>query len=281
METLRTESLDVLVFGGLSRMAGLRHFVSTRIGGFSPPPYDSLNLGLHVEDADRAVIRNREGLASSIGAPLRYLTFAKQVHGSRVAVITEQMRGLGSSDYASAIDDTDAMVTDVPDICLVVLVADCVPILFHDPRRGVIGVAHAGWKGTAGGIAARVVDAMTREYGSDPAGILAGIGPSIGPCCYEVGEQVIDAFRSDSGLLTRHGGHTHLDLWQANRTQLLSVGVPDASIEVARICTCCNADRFYSYRKHGVTGRFGAGIMIMNEMCASCTAIHCNWCSKP
>jgi YfiH family protein len=155
--------------------------------------------------------------------------------------------------------------------------------LFYDPVKRVIGAAHAGWKGTVQRIASRVVESMTNIYGSNPSDILAGIGPSIGPCCYHVGEEVVSQVKSHLGkefIKRKASGETVFDMWEANRAQLMASGIRDINIEVAEICTCCNVDKFYSYRCEGQTGRFGAGIMLRNEICTSCTAIHCNWCNK-
>ena len=278
-----TDKLKIYQFANLADDGSIRHFVTTRAGGFSASPYDSLNLGLHVGDDPENVIRNRSRLAAEMEIPLSYFTFAKQVHGSRVAVISQQMRGAGSLDYETDIADTDAMITDAEDVCLMILVADCVPILFHDPVKRVVGAAHAGWKGTVQQITSKVITAMTSTFGSDSSDILIGIGPSIGQCCYHVGEEVVSQVEQNLSKEFIHRNDAEeisFDLWEANRAQLLDSSVPDTNIEVARICTCCNSDRFYSYRCEGLTGRFGAGIMLRNEICASCTAIHCNWCNK-
>lgn len=277
------DKLTIYQFTNLAEDNSIRHFITTREDGLSAPPYESLNLGLHVNDDPSSVVRNRSRLAAEMEIAPFYFTFAKQVHGNKIAIISKQMRGSGSTDYETAIEDTDAMITNAEDVCLMILVADCVPILFYDPVKRVIGAAHAGWKGTVQRIASRVVESMTKVYGSNPSDILAGIGPSIGPCCYQVGEEVVSQVESHLGkefIKRNPSGETFFDMWEANRAQLLASGIRYADIEVAEICTCCNVDKFYSYRFEGQTGRFGAGIMLRNEICASCTAIHCNWCNK-
>jgi YfiH family protein len=246
-----------------------------------------LNLGFHVEDDPGKVLTNRERLSLAMEAPLTYFTFAKQVHGNHVEVVTGDMRGRGTLNYSSALDETDAMITNVPFICLTILVADCVPIAFYDPRHGVIGAAHAGWKGTVGMIGAKVVRAMSERFGSDLSDIIVGIGPSIGPCCYQVGPEVIrefrDAFDGANDLIgsLSPDGKAYLNLWEANRAQLVGAGVPDANIEIASLCTCCNHELFFSHRHDPGSGRFGLGIMLRDEACASCTAVVCQWCCKP
>ena len=150
-----------------------------------------------------------------------------------------------------------------------VLAADCVPVLMYDPRMRVIAAVHAGWRGTVGRIAAKTVERMREKFGCDPRDMLVGIGPSIGPCCFEVGEEVVEAALEGLGDLKglvetgKHPGKYQLNLWEANCRQLRQVGVEDARIEVAGICTVCHHDQFFSYRgDRGNTGRFGAGIML-------------------
>lgn len=184
-------SSSIWFFGNLMKYKEIYHFISTRTGGFSSPPYDSLNLGFHVGDNPEVVFKNRTQLALILGISLGNFTTAKQVHGSNVKIITEDLRGRGAVNYDTAISATDAMVTDVPNICLMVLQADCVPILFFDPKKGVIGIAHAGWKGTIRLVAQNIVGTFQERFGCLPQDIVVGIGPSIGPCCYEVGPEVI------------------------------------------------------------------------------------------
>lgn len=222
---------------------GISHFVSGRRGGFSDPPYDSLNLAFHVGDNPEKVVKNRRLVAQSLGIPLNNFTFAKQVHGANVEIITEDLRGRGAIEHETAIENTDAMITAVPNICLVVLSADCVPILFYDPRKRVVAVAHAGWRGTAQLIAKKTATILKEEFNCQPSDILVGIGPSIGPCCYEVGRDVISqierALGDGEGVVARETreGKGFLNLWEANKRQLLEAGIPEGNIEIAKICT--------------------------------------------
>ncbi len=265
----KIDLLDILFFENLSGFKEIRHFVSTRKGGFSKPPYNSLNIGFHVGDDPEDVLKNRKRLAATIGISLNHFTMARQIHSGHVTIISEKMRGKGCYDHKGAMNDTDAMVTNVPDICLVILVADCVPMLFFDPLKRAIGVAHAGWKGTLQCVAQKIVRAMQKVFGSSPRDILVGIGPSIGPCCYEVGPEVISQVenifhtKKDYILNESKGGEGYFDLWKANLRQLLYCGIERENIEIAMRCTCHNPDLFFSYRhQKGDTGRFGAGIAI-------------------
>jgi YfiH family protein len=253
-------------WAGLSR---IEHAVSERAGGLSGGPFAGLNLGLHVGDDPTAVVANREQLAAALSTPLDRFVFADQVHGCQVAVITGSDAGRGSRDLVSAIPATDALVSNRPGLWLAIQVADCVPLLLADPVRGVVGAAHAGWRGTVAGIASATVGAMAEEFGSRREDILALIGPSVGPGDYEVDEPVLQAVRTAfpgqwQELVTpARPGHAWLDLWAANRQQLIGAGVPGEHITVAGISTPRSTDRFYSVRGEGaVTGRFGAFVRL-------------------
>lgn len=280
------DGLRTLHFHNLSDYRGIQHFVSTRLGGFSAPPFESLNLGFKTLDDPANVLRNRRKLADAIGIPLEDFTVTKQVHEARVEVITNRTKGRGALDYESGMDATDAMVTNEPGICLMVLLADCVPVLLHDPVKGAVAAIHSGWKGTVKRISAETLRVMSSEFGTSPADVIAGIGPSIGGCCYQVGPEVIsavgEALGTTDGLVNRMSsdGKGYLDLWETNRRILTSAGVREENIEVAEMCTQCHSDLFFSHRQQPGTGRFGVGIMLRDEMCAECTAMHCAECRK-
>ncbi len=263
------QSLSTFRFQNLSERGGINHFVSTRIGGLSLPPYESLNLGFHVEDTPETVLKNRERLAANIGIPLSDFTIAEQVHSDTVTIVTEEMRGYGASNLDTAVKATDALVTDVPNLCLTVLSADCVLVLFFDPQKRVIAAAHAGWRGTVKLVAQKTAETLKTKFDCAPADLLIGIGPSIGPCHYEVGPEVIaqveGTFGGRDGYINDKGpdGKGYFNLWEANKRQIIEAGIPAQNIEVARICTYCNAHLFFSERhQKGRTGRFGAGIML-------------------
>ena len=263
------QSLSTFQFRNLSKQSGVDHFVSTRMNGLSSLPYESLNLGFHVEDDAKTVLKNRERLAENIGIPLSDFTIAKQVHSGTVRVVTEEMRGCGAADIETAVDETDAMVTDVPGLCLTVLMADCVPVLFFDPQKRAAAAVHAGWRGTVKLAAHNTINTLKQQFNCDPADVFVGVGPSIGPCHYEVGSDVIsqveDTFGNTAGYINDEtpDGKGYFNLWEANRRQIIEAGIPAKNIEVAQICTYCNAHLFFSERHQGGrTGRFGAGIML-------------------
>lgn len=264
-------SLPLWFFQNLLNYRDICHFVSTRNGGFSNPPYDSLNLGFHVGDNPETVYKNREQLAFVLKIKLNHFTTANQIHGSTVAIIPENLRGSGACNCDTAISATDAMVTNTPNICLMVLQADCVPILFFDLKKKVIGIAHAGWRGTVQKVAQNTVRVLKENFHCSPHNILVGIGPSIGPCCYKIGPEIIrqieKGFCSQKEYvmneMLRDNGY--FNLWEANRMQLVQMDIPERNIEIANICTYCNHNSFFSYRhQQRETGRFGAGIMLNN-----------------
>ena len=248
--------------------AAVVHAVSTRHGGVSVPPYDSMNLALHVGDDAADVVENRRRFLGLLGLDFERLTTPEQVHGDNIVRVGEAEAGRGRLSYADAIPETDALMTDVPGIPLMLCFADCTPILLFDPVHRAAAIAHGGWKGTVRSIAAKTVRAMGDAYGTRPEDCFAGIGPAIGPCCYEVGGEVAEEFRKEfpqfaEDILSEENGKIRLDLWQANRLQLEDAGLLPEHIDVAGVCTSCHARTFYSYRAEGPTiGRIAAVMAI-------------------
>lgn len=208
----------------------------------------------HGPNTESAVIeRNRRAFIDESGFSIDSLVVSRQTHGNRVQVVTGSDRGRGLYPAFDGFPAIDAMVTNDCTVALGTIVADCVPVLVYDSRLHAIGLAHAGWRGTVGGIVAETVRTMADAYGTRPGDIVAGIGPSIGPCCYEVGKEVIDAWRDsavphlESAIVESESGY-HFDLWAANRLVLIEAGVPDDQIEVSAVCVRCQHARFFSYR---------------------------------
>jgi YfiH family protein len=238
----------------------VKHGIFTRHGGMSPEPWASLNVGGTVGDELARVRQNRDISLEALGRAPGSVFDVWQVHSADVVCV----RGPRPADqpYRQA----DIILTDQPEVTLYMRFADCVPILLHDPRQGVIGISHAGWMGTLGDVATTTVEAMQKNYGSNPADIIAGIGPSIGPDHYEIGAdvilQVMQKFGDESELfLKSHQGKIHFNLWETNRLLLERAGV--GQIEVSGICTACNTQDWFSHRaEKGRTGRFGALICL-------------------
>lgn len=239
--------------------AGFINGCSCRLHGESDVAPGTLNLALHVGDDAARVLRNRQRFAAALEVEAEKFTTCQQVHGSDVAVVTEDLIGKGALDLADTIAGIDALVTNLENVPLLLFYADCVPVLLADTRRRVIGLAHAGWRGTAAQIAAKTVQVMGGRFGSDPADIMAAIGPSIGACCYEVDDYVRDQFSGYEEFFAAQGnGKYQLDLQGVNKQQLIECGVAAGNIVVANVCTACNSDLFCSYRaEQGKTGRMG------------------------
>jgi polyphenol oxidase len=242
---------------------------STRRGGISRYEYESLNCGLHVGDNAKDVWMNRQKLAEAAGYPFSVWTCAEQVHGSNIRIVTEEEAGLGRTRQEDAIKETDGLLTDRPNIFLASFYADCVPLFFYAPGRRVIGVAHAGWRGTVERIGQKMVQRMIQNWGLAPADIYAAIGPSIGSCCYEVNDMVAgrvrDVLHAKAHLVLEHTKEDKymLNLQETNRILLEEAGVLPSHIVVSHLCTSCRTDLFFSHRKEGgKTGRMTAFIAL-------------------
>ena len=242
----------------------LVHGFSARQGGVSGEPFDSLNMALHVGDDPAHVWENRRRYFAAIGLDAERICTIRQVHGTEVVRAFRRDTGRGAHDYADALADADAVVTNDSGVALMLCYADCVPVLLYDPAHNAAGLVHAGWKGTLQRIAAKTIARMHEEFGTQAADVLAGIGPSISSACYTVGAEVVDRFRTEfpaheDEILAQQYGEMHLDLWAANRIQLREAGVPETNIDCANICTSCDRTFFYSYRAAGGrTGRLAA-----------------------
>lgn len=259
-------SLITCKIGGLEYLTAenisVPHGFTTRLGGVSTGYLESLNIGMHRGDSTENVAKNYEILGSSLGFDPEKVVLAHQIHGSAVRVVTEaDCRGLDHHQYP----ECDALVTNSPGIALVVFTADCTPILLHDPVTGAVGAVHAGWRGTALDICGKSVEAMASSFGCDPGNIRAAIGPNIGYCCFETGEEVPSAMLEAFGEAVRpwirpQKEKYYVNLREINRHALLRAGVRD--IQVSEDCTVCQSHRFWSHRvTKGQRGSQGAVIL--------------------
>lgn len=261
---------------------GLRHGFTTRRGGVSRGTFATLNLAFHREDDPEAVRTNRQRALAALGGSPQAMVVGQQVHGSRVATVGEAEAGRGSLDPGEALPGCDALVTATPGLFLTVLAADCVPLLYYDPVRRVVGAAHAGWRGTARGIARAVVARMEEAFGTRPSDLHVAIGPAIGGCCYPVGEEVVRALAASlpeapldpaAGFFppgapgaggVPAGGPAEgwrVDLKQLNEGQLVAAGVRPERIVRAPHCTFHEPDLFFSYRRGARCSGAMAGII--------------------
>ena len=237
------DGITLGTFGSLETHSRVKAAFSTRKGGVSAAPFDQLNLGRNTQDNPENVVENRRRFFQTIGVRESELALQQQVHEDTIRYVTEPGTCL----------QTDAQFTDQPGIYLLVTVADCVPILFHWPRKNVVGVIHAGWKGTAKNITRQTMEKMEAQFGGDLGDVVAVLGPSIGPDHYEVSEEVAGQF-DERVLIRGRGPRPYLDLWKANGLQLEAAGV--GNIEYSNLCTFARSDLFFSHRKSGgKTGR--------------------------
>lgn len=248
--------LQVMVWSAFAGL-GVDAVVTTRAGGVSTGPYHSLNLGLHVGDDDRAVVENRRRAARALGLTLDELVFCDQTHGARVAVVGTEDRGRGARRLDDALAATDAIVTSTPGVGLVVMAADCTPIVLYDPEAQVLGCVHAGWRGTTANVAEAALDAMV-ALGASPSRVVAGVGPAVAAAGYQVGPEVAEAVEAalpqpDGCLSPDDEGRWRLDLWAANRQLLVAAGVPAAHIHTSPWPT--GGDLFFSDRAVRPCGR--------------------------
>lgn len=233
------------------------HAFTTRGGGVSAPPFDTLNLGRGAGDDAAAVRENRARALAALGRDISDQIEASQVHGREVAVVTAAQRG-------RKIQGADGLTSCDPAAVLAMHSADCVPVLVADPVKRAVAAVHTGWRGTAAGATAAAIREMGEAFGSRPADLLAAIGPAIGPCCYEVGGEVVEALAPwpwhGAVLRPASKGRWFLDLWEANRRQIEAAGVPPGAIAAAGLCTSCHPALFFSHRRFGRTGRMAAFI---------------------
>ena len=249
--------------------AGSAHGFSTRLGGISPAPWDSLNLGANRGDSPQRVAENFRRFCAAVGTDSHALIKNHQVHGDLVRPVTR-------ADILDAPEtpgqfNADGLITDQPGLCLTVYSADCTPVLFYDPVRRCIAAVHAGWRGTAIGIAARAAEAMIRDYGCKPEHILAAVGPCISACCFETHADVPDGLRAGLGsdadpyITPLPGGEKYkVDLKGANARWLELAGLDPAHISVCPACTACQPDTFWSHRRLGTErGSMAAMIQLL------------------
>lgn len=251
--------VEILYFPALITWGGrVIHGFATRKGGVSEGPCATLNCG-GSEEAAENVLSNRRSLCRTLGMDPSKLVGLRQVHGTQVVRVGSG--GTDSSERSAALKEGDALITREVGLPLGILTADCLPIILVDPVSPAVGIVHAGWRGTLQGVLPQAIREMERAFGSSLSDLWAGIGPGIGPCCYEVGEEVASLFQGrypgwSEWLCPKGEGHYRLDLARANLLQLAEMGIPEGQIELAGLCTCCHPSLFFSHRREqGKTGR--------------------------
>ena len=263
-----THTQNGLVVLTSSLLRDVRHGFSTRPGGVSPAPWDSLNLGPSRGDAPENVAENYRRFCAVLDLDETRMVLSHQVHETTVRPVTQADAGKGLSlprDYTA-----DALVTNELNLSLTVFSADCGVILLYDPISKCVGAVHAGWRGCAAGILEKAVTELCSRYGARPEHLLAAIGPCIGPCCFETDDDVPEAMRAALGpaadpFLERRGPKWHVDLAGLNRQWLLRAGLVPEHIDVCGLCTACRPDLFWSHRKMGDARGVQAAVICLSE----------------
>lgn len=253
--SLQKDALVWLVSEQLERCQGIRHGFSTRRGGVSPTPWDSLNLAIGRPDGMDAVRENYRRFCSALGTDPSKVVLPQQTHSTNIRLVTADDAGKGlwrERDYR----DVDALITNVPGLALTVFSADCGIILLYDPIHHAVGAVHSGWRGCAAGILEKTVSAMRSAFGSDPVQLQAAIGPCIGQCCFETDSDVPEAMQTALGkdaeaYIQYRSPKFHVDLEGLNRQWLLRAGLLPENIDLCGMCTACRRDLFWSHRKMG------------------------------
>ncbi|MGH2516057.1 MAG: polyphenol oxidase family protein [Ktedonobacterales bacterium] len=279
-----TEHTEYLLFEHLASVPGLVHAVFTRKRGFSRAPFTGLNASFTTGDDAEMVSRNKDAIVEAVGLPL---VGARPVHGNTAIVVERDELRHEANEAASPVarlqgrlrhTDADAMLSDASGFAFCWAFGDCSPILLYDPAHRAFALVHAGWRGTAGAVAPRAIATMARRWGTRPADLLVGVGPTVGPCCYEVNEQVRERFAADPlawesvRFVEREpeeggqGTGLYLDIPASNYRQLLAAGVAPEHIEISEHCTGCRTDLFFSHRREPwPSGRFAVAIGLRED----------------
>jgi len=268
----KINGISLIRFSHFEKHSNFKYFVTTRNSGLSTGQVSSFNLGYMDLDSSENVFENRKILAKAMEIPLNSFVFTRQTHSDNIMKVETRDKQSGLYSKENAIEDNDGFIVSETGICPVVMTADCVPVILFDPVNKVAGVFHAGWRGTVKLIVQKGLLKMVNEFGTDPSEVLASVGPSIGPCCYEVGDEVIlevkNVFPENNNELLRcnDNGKSHFDLWKTNKIQLIMAGVKEKNIIICDTCTYHNPDILFSWRySAGKTGRMAAGVFLLNS----------------
>lgn len=233
-----------------------------RQGGVSPTPYNLLNLGFHVGDHHQNVLKNRQLIMSCLNLDINQMTTAKQIHGNRSVLVKEELIGRGAQSYEDSISGTDALICGLNNVSLALFFADCVPLVIVDPVNRCIAVIHAGWRGIMDNIIPRTLSKLRKCFAIKIPQLIAYIGPSIGGCCYEVGQPLIERFKAKFNMPIE--GYK-IDLPRLVKTELRREGILGERIISADLCTSCRNDIFFSFRRANKTGRQAALVALLDE----------------
>ncbi len=270
-QQIKDAIVPLLRFPVLEETGVVEHCFTTRLGGVSEGIYTSMNLSFTRGDKEEAVQENYGRIAQCMGASKDAFVCSDQTHTTNVKKATKEDAGCGVT-RPKTYQDVDGLITNVPGLVLSTFFADCVPLYFVDPVHRAIGMSHSGWRGTVGRMGRATILAMGQEYGTKPEDLICAIGPSICKDCYEVSEDVAEAFaaefkgQEEKILEAKGNGKYQLDLWKANEIVLLEAGVKKSHLAVTNLCTCCNPELLFSHRaSHGKRGNLGAFLRLKEE----------------
>lgn len=265
------EQPPLLKYKKLEEIPWIHHCFTTREGGASKGIFAELNLSFTRGDEEAAVRENYRRVAKRMGTEVSHFVCSDQTHTTNVRVVTQEDAGAGVV-RERGYTDVDGLITNEPGLVLSTFYADCVPLYFVDTEHHAIGLSHSGWRGTVGRMGAATIQAMQKHYGTDPKHLICAIGPSICQDCYEVSEDVAEAFAKEFPdnekeiLKSKGSGKYLLDLWRANEIVFMEAGVPKEQIVTTNLCTCCNPNLLFSHRaSHGKRGNLGAFLMIKEQ----------------
>ena len=260
MFTLKTRGdLKYFTIDEFEETGILKHCFTTRYGGVSENEFKSMNLRMNCDDKRENILKNYEIICDEIGVNFENLVFSNQVHCDTILSVTKEDMGNGITKPQKW-DGADGLITNEPGVPIIIFAADCVPVFFFDKEKKVIALVHSGWKGTVLGISAKCIDKMVTEYSCTPEDIMVAIGPSIGECHFEVGDDVADVFRNTFGesVLKKY------EKWHVNMQKAIELQVRKQGVEKiirADICTYCQSDLLFSHRKTNGKRGVMAGIM--------------------
>ncbi|MEG1685826.1 MAG: peptidoglycan editing factor PgeF [Bacteroides sp.] len=264
-----TKDNRMLGYQLLSRYSNISHFVTTREGGCSGGNYASFSCSPFSGDEQANVARNQEILCSLLPQKPEFLLIPFQTHGTKIAVINTDYIYSSTEQQKNMLNGVDALITNEQGCCLCISTADCIPVLLYDPCRKVVAAVHAGWRGTVAGIVSKTLELMRERFQIETSDVIACIGPGISAASFEVGEEVYETFKKEGfameqiSFLHPQTNKWHIDLWEANRLQLIQSGVQANHIEQSGICTYVNYEQFFSARRLGIrSGRILSGIML-------------------
>lgn len=271
IEICEKKGVTYLAFPALDATGLVSHAFSTRHGGVSEGVFSTMNFSFTRSDNPEHVLENYRRMAAVLGTDVEKMVLSYQTHTTNVRKVTEEDAGKGivkEREY----QDVDGLITNIPGITLVTFYADCVPLYFVDPVHKAIGLSHSGWRGTVNRMGKATLAAMNREYGTDPADVIACIGPSICQDCFEVGPEVAEAFAAEFAeechkelFYRKENGKYQVDLWRANQIVLQEAGIPETQIHTTDICTRCNPAHLFSHRIMGTERGNLAAFLALRE----------------